>query len=635
MELSDIFTLEKLLCHAEILKRNGGKPGFDGMTVDALCLWMQINGSKLLQELLSGTYRPMPAIGFTIAKQNGGYRQLANLTVTDRIIQQCILETLSEKMESVFSPYSYAFRRGRGTGEALKQYCLYGEQFGYASKIDPVACFDHMAHDKLAEAIRQFIMPKKNLWQLLWEYIELPIFIEGKHNHRIQGVLQGAPLSPLFCNLYFHSMDQFLTDQQIPFIRYADDLVLFADSLPAISSFTEAAVSFMQTELKLTVNKSKSKIASPVHLRFLGHDFERGRYGMLMLKAEEKAENAYFAWHESKLRNNHRGMDILSDGVLRQKDYTLFFDTAAGASSLPIMSVDRINIYSSVIFDSGFLQRALDNQVYINIFDRHGRLVGRFTPHSKLKAPMVTYRQMECYFNTAERLKIAKEFVLASIHNFRLNLYYYRKHYSAAIFDLALSTLKTLWEKIKNCFDYEALLLLEASARKEYYDCFDFMIKSEELIFDKRTRRPPRNEINALLSFGNTVLYNIIAFKINQSPLDIRIGYLHATNGFRLESLQLDIAEIFKPLIVDRTVFSLCNLGSILPDHFEHQENGAVYLNQTGKRIFLRALYDKLDSGLTVNERYFSYLMLIDEEIRKLMRYFRKDEPYKAYRQVQ
>lgn len=87
MDLSDIITMERLLCHAEALKRKGGPPGFDGMTAESVWLWMQVNGSRLLQELLSGAYRSMPAIGFTIAKQNGGYRQLANLTAIDRIIQ--------------------------------------------------------------------------------------------------------------------------------------------------------------------------------------------------------------------------------------------------------------------------------------------------------------------------------------------------------------------------------------------------------------------------------------------------------------------------------------------------------------------------------------------------------------------
>ena len=182
--------------------------------------------------------------------------------------------------------------------------------------------------------------------------------------------------------------------------------------------------------------------------------------------------------------------------------------------------------------------------------------------------------------------------------------------------------------------DYERLLLLEARTRKEYYSCFDHFSPSEEFIFDIRSRMPPRNEMNAMISFGNTVLYNQFAFLINKSPLDIRIGYLHSTNGFRKESLHLDVSEIFKPLIVDRVVFSMINLKMIHPYHFKTEENGAVYLTEDGKRAFLRALYSKFDEALMVNGRPMTYRMLMEEEVRLLVRHFRNSEKYRAFRQL-
>ena len=96
----------------------------------------------------------------------------------------------------------------------------------------------------------------------------------------------------------------------------------------------------------------------------------------------------------------------------------------------------------------------------------------------------------------------------------------------------------------------------------------------------------------------------------------------------------LDVAEIFKPLIVDRVIFTLINMRSIKKEHFQTEQNDAVYLNEAGKRVFLRAFYAKLDEGLTLKDRYFTYSMLLDEEVRKLVRHFRSGEPYKAYRQV-
>ena len=247
----------------------------------------------------------------------------------------------------------------------------------------------------------------------------------------------------------------------------------------------------------------------------------------------------------------------------------------------------------------------------------------------------MTHRQLTAYFDPEERLAIAREFVLSAVHNIRLNLHYHKKHSKNDRYDQAIAAINSLRAQINSCDTYDHLLGFEASVHKVYYSCFDIMIKPENMVFDKRSRRPPRNEVNAIISYGNTVLYSLIAFGINKSPLDIRIGYLHATNGFRTESLNLDLAEVFKPLIVDRILFSLCNLHSIRPEHFEKEENGGVYLTHTGKKIFLRALYDKLDEGLTIDGRYFTYNMLIEEEIRKLVRYFRNREPYIAYRQVQ
>ena len=127
--------------------------------------------------------------------------------------------------------------------------------------------------------------------------------------------------------------------------------------------------------------------------------------------------------------------------------------------------------------------------------------------------------------------------------------------------------------------------------------------------------------------------FNHIATKIIKSSLDVRIGFLHATNR-RKESLNLDIAEIFRPLIVDRIVFSLINRREIYSAHFYKTENDGVFLNEDGKRIFLREFYAKLNSTQTIKDKQVSYSTLIDREIQKLTRRFRQGEKYKAFRQV-
>ena len=122
------------------------------------------------------------------------------------------------------------------------------------------------------------------------------------------------------------------------------------------------------------------------------------------------------------------------------------------------------------------------------------------------------------------------------------------------------------------------------------------------------------------------------ATAINKSSLDIRIGYLHATNN-RPESLNLDIAEIFKPLLVDRTVFSLFNRKMLRNEHFDRSDNGAFYLNESGLSVFLKAFYDKVDSHIKINGVMMTYGHIIENEIVKLVRKFRQNEPYAAFQQ--
>lgn len=346
----------------------------------------------------------------------------------------------------------------------------------------------------------------------------------------------------------------------------------------------------------------------------------------------------YRDWHEALPEKETRTVDILSDGILRQKDYSLLFERRdclenhAAQNDIPVMNTDVINIYSNVILDAGFFKRVADSGITVNFFGQTGKLLGQFTPVSPLRSPRMTLRQLEEYYDGKKRVSLATQFVLASIHNLRLVIRYYNKMSPDALYDSMLKKIESIEKKIKDNHDYEKLLLLEGQARQFYYQCFDSFIKAEGFVFEKRSRRPPLNEVNAMISFGNTLLYNFLATEINQTPLDVRIGFLHATNR-REQSLNLDIAEIFKPLLVDRVVFSLINRRAVIPDHF-YTEGKGVYLNADGKRIFLHAFYEKLDTGVTVKEISMKYKSIIREEVQKLVRYFRNGEKYKPFKQI-
>ena len=150
--------------------------------------------------------------------------------------------------------------------------------------------------------------------------------------------------------------------------------------------------------------------------------------------------------------------------------------------------------------------------------------------------------------------------------------------------------------------------------------------------FTGRTRRPPRDPLNALISFGNTWLYQRVATEIGKTALDIRIGFVHAANN-RSQSLNLDLAELFKPLIVDRAIFTLVNKLMISEQrHFEAMDNGGIYLNREGKRIFLNELDAKVYAVRTVDGKPATFDTKIREEIRNLLRFINGGDEYKPYK---
>lgn len=176
------------------------------------------------------------------------------------------------------------------------------------------------------------------------------------------------------------------------------------------------------------------------------------------------------------------------------------------------------------------------------------------------------------------------------------------------------------------------MLLIEAKGRQFYYSLFNEIIREPEFQFTTRTRMPPQDPLNALISFGNTYLYQRIATEINKTSLDIRIGFLHATNK-RNQSLNLDLAELFKPLIVDRAIFTLINKHIIsATDHFEPAEKGGTYLTKEGIRLFIRELDHKVYQTQTENNRPVTYDTRIKMEVRKLLRFVSNGETYKPYK---
>jgi len=320
---------------------------------------------------------------------------------------------------------------------------------------------------------------------------------------------------------------------------------------------------------------------------------------------------------------------ILNDGRLSRKDNTIFFDKVEKDSGstfrkpIPVETVDSLYCFGQNDYNSSFFNFLSENGIVLHQFNYYGYYTGSFYPREKLVAGELLIRQVRAYLDTNERLNLARKFIESAFFHFLLNLREHPEHISGAI-----EKIEQLKIGIESALDVNHLMTIEAQGRKIYYETWDFLVNWEEL-FEKRTKRPPENSLNALISFGNSLLYTTILGEIYHTQLNPTISYLHEP-GVRRYSLSLDIAEIFKPFLVDKLIFRLINLKMIKPDNFDRDLN-YCYLNEEGRRIFLKEWDERL--RVTIKHRQLnrsvSYKQLIRLELYKLIKHLIAEKEYK------
>lgn len=631
--INKVNNLENFVSIAQTMIKKRFKPGFDGMSAEGAVIWLKVNGEKLIKLISKGEYDPMPVLSFQVVKSNGKCRRLGKLTAVDTVIQNALIDAMQGVAESSFSEHSFAYRSGKGTGEALKQYSTLAAKYRYVAKLDIDNFFDSIDHDYLRKCI-DGLFDDYVLTSLIMKFVKAPLYTEGELHPNEVGLHQGSVLSPMLSNIYLTEFDRFIESMNLDFIRYCDDIVIFGNTVAHLESALRSITDYIRNTLKLSVNPKKTSVTSCSDIVYLGHRLKKDKSGLTIVDGDESPQAVYRLWSSSEIEKTDGVYHIVSNGILRRNDAALLFDGDTSERNIPVAVTDAINIYSDVVMDSGVIKTALKNNICVNFFDAESsNFLGSFVPHCALKSPKLTFEQLKSYYDPERRMAYARDIVLAANHNIRLNIRYYHKQTPNEQYASATQKLYALDSKIKAVSEYEQLLLLEAQSKAVYYDCFDLFFQGSEFVFDKRTKRPPENEINSMISFCNAMLYNLIAVEINKSALDIRIGFLHATNT-RKNSLNLDVADIFKPLIVDRTVFSVVNRNMLDGSCFDYLDNSAVYLNKKGKAVLISAFTKKLQSTLEIKGKKYRYIDIIKKEVAAMVRSFRETEKYKAFRQV-
>jgi len=257
------------------VKKNKGVAGIDQMSVGEFAAWYAENGETLLSKLYKGTYQPQVVKQVEIPKPNGGKRKLGIPTVTDRIIQQAIAQVLSPIYERKFSDHSYGFRPNRSAHQALKKGSDYvAEGRYYVVDMDLRTFFDVVNHDRLLYRL-SLTIGDKTLLGLIRKYLQSGIMIDGLVSQRTEGTPQGSPLSPLLSNIVLDELDKELEKRGHKFVRYADDFNIYVRSQAAGERVMESVSRFIESKLKLIVNKEKSQVCEVNQTNFLGYTIQK------------------------------------------------------------------------------------------------------------------------------------------------------------------------------------------------------------------------------------------------------------------------------------------------------------------------------------------------------------------------
>lgn len=283
---------------------------------------------------------------------------------------------------------------------------------------------------------------------------------------------------------------------------------------------------------------------------------------------------------------------IMSQGELTRKDNSLCFRKDGKNVYIPIENTKEIYCLNEVSVNTKLLDFLASNHVVIHFFNYYGNYSGTYYPRDQYCSGKLLIRQVNAYEN--QRLVIAKAIVNGIGENIYEILYHYYKHDKKEV----KGTIDWIRKEFHQCVDASGkiseLMSVEGEVWARFYSNFKFFLP-EDFVMNKRVKRPPDNPINALISFGNTLLYTKTVSAIYRTHLDQRISFLHEPSEGRF-SLSLDLCEVFKPVIVYRTIFELVNNRKLqVEKHFDKKVNYCL-LNEEGRKIFIEAFEQRLES---------------------------------------
>ena len=321
---------------------------------------------------------------------------------------------------------------------------------------------------------------------------------------------------------------------------------------------------------------------------------------------------------------------LFANGELKRKDNNISIITEdKGTKDLKIEVMNDIYLFGEISTNTKCINYLGQMKVPVHFFNYYGFYTGSFYPKETNVSGNLLIKQVEYYTDNEKRNEIAKEFIESAAFNIYRNLRYYNGR--GKDLENVMGQIKGLQKELSKAESVNEIMGVEGNIRKVYYSAWKEII-NQEIDFEKRVKRPPDNMINTLISFVNSLIYTTCLSEIYKTQLNPTISYLHSA-GERRFSLCLDVAEIFKPLIGDRLIFSLLNKNMITEKDFEKGSN-FYYLKENGRKKILKEYDERLKQTIKHKDlgREVSYSYLIRLECYKLIKHILGDKKYEGFK---
>ena len=311
---------------------------------------------------------------------------------------------------------------------------------------------------------------------------------------------------------------------------------------------------------------------------------------------------------------------ILSEGILKRKENTIYFVNEKGKKPIPINKVYSIYAYGQITFSSQVMSLLSKNGVPIHFFNYYGFYSGSYYPRETLLSGDLLVKQADYYLNIQKRLELAKLFVEGAANNILKVLAYYKIE----------NNIKETLSELNSTNKITEIMNIEGRIRSEYYSKFDEILP-DDFKMEGRSRQPPKNMINSLISFGNSMMYSTVLTELYNTQLNPTISYLHEPSERRF-SLSLDLSEIFKPIFVDILIFYMVNKRMLSKKDFNEDLNCCL-LNDKGRNKFIKEYNKRLEKTIKHKKlkKNVSYQRLIRLEAYKLKKHILGIEKYDPF----